>query len=112
MFYFTFQTRHPLHHCYVNSECNGENLCCSYTAVLGRRSVHVNAFPPDGMVHYCLPYKNENATWCDLRLQYATDITHYVGLCPCGPGLKCTPTEDLDSKYYPRDRYGKCTKIM
>ena len=64
------------------------------------------------MVHYCLPYKNENAAWCELRMQYSPETPNYLGICPCGPGLKCTPTTELNPQHYPRDRFGKCTPVI
>ncbi|KAL4228402.1 hypothetical protein ACF0H5_011450 [Mactra antiquata] len=99
--------------CMVNTDCGDERLCCSYTAALGRRNIQGRQLPPDwdGMVHYCLPWKNENATWCDLKLQYSEAAPNYLGLCPCGPGLRCEPTTELDPHWYPRDRYGKCVQV-
>ncbi|XP_046559991.1 uncharacterized protein LOC124269005 [Haliotis rubra] len=93
-------------HCRTNADCNNTALCCSITPALGRRR---QLFPLE--VNYCLPYKAIDAPWCSLRLQYSDAALNYHGLCPCGPGLKCSPSDDLDPKYYPRDRYGKCVSV-
>lgn len=99
-------------YCEKNQDCVDPSLCCSITPALGKRFLdYPGNLDKDFMVHYCLPYKTENATWCTFKLQYSPEIPNYHGLCPCGPGLKCTPTTDLDPKYYPRDKFGKCTKI-
>ncbi|KAH3830183.1 hypothetical protein DPMN_103422 [Dreissena polymorpha] len=102
-----------LYHCNTNEHCNNTQLCCSYTPALGKRSAQGRQVPPDwdGMVHYCLPWKGIDAMWCELGQQYSPDTEYYNGLCPCGPGLKCTPTHELDPRYYPRDRFGKCTSV-
>ncbi|XP_060589089.1 uncharacterized protein LOC132744389 [Ruditapes philippinarum] len=99
--------------CFTNDDCKDERLCCSITPALGKRNIQGRQIPPDwdGTVHYCLPWKNENATWCSLHLQYTTTAQNYHGLCPCGPGLQCTPTDLLDEKFYPKDRFGKCTPV-
>ncbi|KAK3087708.1 hypothetical protein FSP39_009449 [Pinctada imbricata] len=95
-------------YCLRNEDCgHADRLCCSVTPSLGKRQVDANF-----MVHYCLPYKTENATWCDLHLQYSPEQPFYLGLCPCGPGLTCGPTDELNPKYYPRERYGKCKKSV
>ncbi|XP_025077690.1 uncharacterized protein LOC112554226 [Pomacea canaliculata] len=102
--------------CLKNDDCDDlEHKCCSITPLLGKREVKgASATASDvggewyPYVHYCLPYKAADAPWCDLDLQYSTDSPNYFGLCPCGPGLRCIPTEDLDPKWYPRERFGKC----
>ncbi|XP_052796868.1 uncharacterized protein LOC128229180 [Mya arenaria] len=101
------------YHCNTNNHCNNTNLCCSYTPALGRRSPSDRQVPPDwdGMVHYCLPWKTEEAPWCSLRLQFSPDAEYYTGLCPCGPGLRCEPSDELDPHSYPPSRYGKCVTV-
>ncbi|XP_022328183.2 uncharacterized protein LOC111127345 [Crassostrea virginica] len=95
-------------YCMVNEDCGDvDRLCCSITPALGKRQLDSNF-----MVHYCLPYKNENATWCSLNVQHSPEIQNYYSLCPCGPGLRCTPTTELDPHSYPRHRYGKCTHVV
>ncbi|KAL3866825.1 hypothetical protein ACJMK2_044086 [Sinanodonta woodiana] len=96
--------------CLNNTDCGNERLCCSITPALGRRR-QFDGLDPDGNVHYCLPWKDEHAAWCELHHQYSPDAPNYYGLCPCGPGLVCTPTHELDEKYYPRDIFGKCTPV-
>ena len=98
-------------YCDRNEDCIHPLLCCSITPALGKRGLHDhhNNLDKDFNIHYCLPYKNEHATWCELRLQYSPDIPNYHALCPCAPGLICSPTTELNPKYYPRDRFGKCT---
>ncbi|XP_076465007.1 uncharacterized protein LOC143296899 isoform X2 [Babylonia areolata] len=93
--------------CQANEDCGDtRRVCCSITPALGKRQLGHDFYP---FVHYCLPYKTEDNPWCDLRMQYSPLSPNYKGLCPCGPGLKCMPTEELDPRYYPRDRYGKCS---
>ncbi|XP_052673699.1 uncharacterized protein LOC128155861 [Crassostrea angulata] len=96
-------------YCMVNEDCGDiDRLCCSITPALGRR----RQVDSDFNVHYCLPYKNENATWCSLHIQHSPEIPNYHALCPCGPGLRCTPTTELDPHWYPRNVYGKCTHAV
>ncbi|KAK6171979.1 hypothetical protein SNE40_018392 [Patella caerulea] len=91
-------------HCRTNADCNNTNvLCCSITPALGKRQIDFPVY-----VKYCLPYKIESAPWCDLRLKYDPTTPNYYGLCPCGPGLKCLPSNELNPTHYPPERFGKC----
>ena len=98
----------------TNDDCGNPEVCCSYTPALGKRQPQGRELPTDwdGMVHYCLPWKNENSTWCSLNLQFVEESEYYVGLCPCRPGFKCAPTTELDEDSYPRDSYGKCVSVQ
>ncbi|CAC5421950.1 unnamed protein product [Mytilus coruscus] len=99
-------------YCETNEDCVDPSLCCSIAPlIVGKRLLDGN-LDKNYMLHYCMPYKNESATWCHLRLQYSPEIPNYHDFpngCPCAPGLKCTPSTDLPL-HYPKDRYGKCTK--
>ncbi|ESP01314.1 hypothetical protein LOTGIDRAFT_157492 [Lottia gigantea] len=94
-------------HCRTNSDCpNIKQQCCSITPSLGKRQAMFPVF-----VKYCLPYKVETAPWCELRLQYNSTTPNYHGLCPCAPGLRCSPSTELNNDHYPRERFGKCKPI-
>ncbi|XP_021365790.1 uncharacterized protein LOC110458432 [Mizuhopecten yessoensis] len=99
-------------YCETNAECGHPLLCCSITPAFGKRHLGVpnkrQNLDKDFNVHYCLPYKDINATWCTIGTDYSVDSVNFHGLCPCRPGLVCAPTTDLDPHWYPRDRYGKC----
>lgn len=59
--------------------------------------------------HECLPYKQQNASYCFLRQQYSPEKSHYSGYsggCSCELGLTCTPTNETTLVV---PRFGKCT---
>ncbi|XP_063401871.1 uncharacterized protein LOC134686130 [Mytilus trossulus] len=99
-------------HCETNNDCVDQSLCCSIAPLIVGKRLLDSHLDKRYNLQYCMPYKNESATTCHLRLQYSPEKPNYYSIfneCPCAPGLKCTPSTDLPS-HYPKDRFGKCTK--